>query len=156
MLKPEYKPPPLSGVQQSFNLFAGVIMPTISITLESTTHVCAETFFDPIPSVWHLLLVIFVPLAQLHVWFTINRGTPERLVFAGWLNALSLGVSIVYSLIYIPLLPLAALTIAFIVGLLPLAPLLSMAAAIVQRHQLKQIAARAPPNSPPVINSLHR
>ena len=144
MLKPEYKPPPLSGLQQSFTLFAGVIIPAISITVEASTHICAGAFFDPIPSVWYLMLVIFVPIAQLHVWFTVDRGTTERLVLAGWLNVLSLGVSIFYSVLNIPLLPFAVLTIAFIVGLLPLAPVLSLVAALVQRRHLKQIAARAP------------
>jgi len=144
MLKPEYKPPPLSGFQQSFTLFAGVIIPAISITVEASTHICAGAFFDPIPSVWYLMLVIFVPIAQLHVWFTVDRGSTERLVLAGWLNVLSLGVSIFYSFLNIPLLPFAVLTIAFVVGLLPLAPVLSLVAALVQRRHLKQIAARAP------------
>lgn len=34
-------------------------MPGISIAVEATTHICAAEFFDPIPTVWHLLLVIF-------------------------------------------------------------------------------------------------
>ena len=29
--------------QQKFLLFAGVIMPAISITVEATTHICAES-----------------------------------------------------------------------------------------------------------------
>ena len=134
---------PVTGVQQ-FLLFAGVIMPAISITVEATTHVCAETFFDPIPSTWHLMLVTFVPIAQLHTWFTIRRGTAQSLRLTGWLNALALGVSIFYSFVYLPLLPAAALTLLLIIGLLPLAPLLSMIAAIVMRHHLTQISAKAP------------
>ncbi|HET9713300.1 MAG TPA: VIT domain-containing protein [Pyrinomonadaceae bacterium] len=146
MLKPEYKPPPLNGAHQAFNLLAGVIMPAISITLEATTHFCARRYFDPIPSVWHLMLVIFVPVAQLHIWFTINRGNPQRLVLAGWLNALSLGVAIFYSFVFIPFLPLAMIPIVGLLSLPPLAPVFSLVAAIIQRHQLKQIAARAPQN----------
>ena len=144
MLKPEYKPPPPNGVLHGFNLFAGVILPAISITLEATTHICANSFLDPIPSVWYLMLAIFMPVSQLHVWFTVKRGTTERLVLAGWLNALCLGVSIFYSIVFIPFLPLAAVPFIGIFSLLPLAPVLSLAAAIIQRHQLKQIAARAP------------
>ena len=144
MLKPEYKPPPLNQALLSFNLLAGVIMPAISITLEAITHICDKRYFDPIPSVWHLMLVILVPVAQLHIWFIIKHGTPQRLVLAGWLNALSLGVSIFYSFVFIPFLPLAAIPIVGIVSLPALAPMLSLVTAIVQRHQLKQIAARAP------------
>ena len=137
----EYKPP-LTGTQQ-FLFFAGVIMPAISVSVETTTHICAETFFDPIPSLWYLLLVVFVPIAQFHVWFAIRRGNAERLRLAGWLNSFALGISIFYSFVYVPVLPLAALTLLFIVGLLPLAPLLSLIAAIVMRHHLKQLSRKS-------------
>jgi len=134
-----YKPP--NEGHQSLTLLAGVILPAIAITLEATAHICAQRLFEPIPSVWHLILVIFVPVAQLHIWFIINRGTTQRLVLASWLNVLSLGVSIFYSIVFIPLLPLAVLPIVGIFGLLPLAPVLSVVAGIVQRRQLKHIAA---------------
>ncbi len=59
---------------EPFTFFAGVIMPTISVTVEATTHICASDFFDPIPTVGHLMMVIFVPLAQFHVWIALRRG----------------------------------------------------------------------------------
>ena len=111
----EYQPKPQLTWSQIFSLFGGVIMPVISITLEATTHICAETFFDPIPTTWHLVLVIFVPLAQFHVWFVIRRGVTPRPVLAGLVNAIAIGVSLFYSIIYIPLLPLAAFTVVFII-----------------------------------------
>ena len=130
--------------QQKFLMFAGVIMPAISITVEATSHMCARSLFDPIPTTWHLLMVIFVPLAQLHVWFTIRRGATERLMLAGWANALTIGISLFYSFLYLPLLPAAALMLLFGIGLLPLAPLLSLVASIVMRHQLSQLGSKAP------------
>ncbi|HSE19801.1 MAG TPA: VIT domain-containing protein [Pyrinomonadaceae bacterium] len=130
-----------------FTFFAGVIMPTISITLEATTHFCAEIFFDPIPTIWHLLLVIFVPLAQLQVWFAIRRRNADRLALAGFLNALVIGISIFYSIVYIPLLPLSMLALLFGLGLLPLTPYLSLIAALIMRHQLKRVAATNPQRS---------
>ena len=130
--------------QQKFLLFAGVIVPVISITVEATTHICAESLFDPIPTTWHLLLVVFVPLAHFHVWSAIRRGTAERLTLAGWANALTIGISLFYSFLYLPLMPVAALTLLFGIGLLPLAPFLSLVASIVMRHQLSQLASSAP------------
>ena len=130
--------------QQKFLMFAGVIMPAISITVEATSHVCAQSLFDPIPTTGHLLMVIFVPLAQLHVWFTIRRGTTDRLTLAGWANALTIGISLFYSFLYVPLMPVAALLLLFGIGLLPLAPLLSLVASIVMRHQLSQLGSNAP------------
>jgi hypothetical protein len=125
----------------------GVIMPAISITVEASTHICAELFFDPIPTTWHLLLVIFVPLAQLQVWFTIRRGTPERLWLAGFVNAIAIGISIFYSIVYLPIVPLAFLTLIVGLGFLPLAAYFSLIAAMVMRHKLNQIAATSPPRA---------
>ena len=125
-----------------FNLVAGVIVPAIAITVEASTG--ASAFFDPIPTAWHLAMVILVPLAQLHVWFTIRRGTPDRLMVAGFVNAVVIGVSLFYSLCYLPFVPFAVLTLLIVVGALPLTPFLSLIVAITMRQQLRQIAARAP------------
>jgi hypothetical protein len=127
-----------------FVFFAGVIMPAISITLEATTHMCGEVFFDPIPTIWHLLLVIFVPLAQFQVWFAIRKGAANRLALAGFLNAVVIGISIFYSVVYAPLLPLSMLALLFGLGLLPLAPYLSLLASLIMRYQLKRVAASSP------------
>lgn len=126
-----------------FNLVAGVILPAIAITVEASTHLSASVFFDPIPTAWHLAMVILMPLAQLHVWFTIRRGTPNRLMLAGFINAAVIGISLFYALCYLPFAPVAVLTILIVVGLLPLAPFLSLIAAIMMRQQLRRIAATA-------------
>jgi hypothetical protein len=91
--------------------------------------------------------VIFVPLAQLQVWFAIRRRTPDRLALAGFLNAISIGISIYYSIVYLPLVPLALLALLFGLGLLPLAPFLSLIASLIMRRQLKRVAATAPQRS---------
>jgi Vault protein inter-alpha-trypsin domain len=139
---PHYDPGP-----NRFTFFAGVIMPAISITVEVTTHVCADVFFDPIPTIWHLLFVIFVPLAQLQVWFAIRRRNPDGLALAGFLNAVTIGISIFYSIVYLPLIPLALLALLFGLGLLPLTPFLSLLASLIMRHQLKRVAATVPRRS---------
>ena len=130
-----------------FTLFAGVILPAVSITVEATTHICADTFFDPIPTIWHLLLVIFVPLAQLQVWFAIRRVAADRLALAGFLNAVVIGISVFYSIVYLPLVPIGTLALLFGLGLLPLAPYLSLLGALIMRRQLKKIAATYPRRS---------
>ena len=127
-----------------FLFFAGVIMPAISITVEASSHICAEVFFDPLPSTWHLLIVIFVPLAQLQVWFAIRKATPDRLRLAGFLNSAVIAISFFYSIVYLPILPLGLLTVMIGLGFLPLAPYFSFIAAVIMRYRLKQIAATAP------------
>ena len=144
----QYNPgAPYNPGPNRFTFFAGVIMPAISITVEATTHICAGVFFDPIPTVWHLLLVIFVPLAQLQIWFAIRRRAADRLALAGFLNAVTIGISIFYTIVYLPLIPLALLALLFGLGLLPLTPFLSLLASFIMRHQLKRVAASAPRRS---------
>ena len=133
---------PTLTFKDKFNLVAGVIVPAIAITVEAATG--ASVFFDPFPSAWHLALVIFVPLAQLHVWYTIRRGTPDRLIAAGFVNAVVIGVSLFYSICYLPFVPFGILTLLLLVGALPLSPFLSLIVAITMRQQLRQIAATAP------------
>src|SRR5690349_2705505 len=130
-----------------FAFFAGVIMPAISITVEATSHICADVFFDPIPTKWHLLLVIFVPLAQLQVWFALRRRAADRLALAGFLNAVVIGISIFYTIVYLPLTPITLMALLFGLGLLPLAPFLSLVGALIMRHKLKRLAATAPQRS---------
>ena len=139
---------PASNRVQCFSLLAGVMLPAISITLEATTHITAQEFFDPLPSTWHLLLVVFVPLAQLHVWFIIRRGATRHPFLASLLNAVVIGISLFYTIVYLPLMPFGAMFLIIGIGVLPFTPLLSLVAAIVVCVQLKRIATiRSPQRS---------
>ena len=135
---------------QKFNLVAGVILPAIAITVEATTKLCAQMLVDPVPTSWHLLLVLLVPLAQLQVWFAIQRKDPTRLRLAGMANAAVIGISLFYSIVFLPLIPIAALTLLIVLGLLPLAPFFSLLTAIIMRIQLRRIAATAPQKPFPI------
>ena len=124
-----------------FTFLAGVVLPSISILVETTTHICADTFFDPIPTTWHVVMVIFVPLAHLQVWLAIRRGSTERGMLLGLANAAAIGISIFYTIIYLPLLPLAVAALLFFgLGVLPMAPLFSLIAGIMMRRQLRRAA----------------
>ena len=133
-----------------FNLVAGVILPAIAITVEATTNLCAELFLDPIPTGWHMLLVVLVPLAQLHVWFAIRRNDPNRLALAGVANVAAIGISIFYSFVYLPLVPIAALTLLIAIGVLALAPFFALITALIMRRQLRRLAATAKSKSFPL------
>jgi hypothetical protein len=125
-------------------LFAGVILPAVAISFEATMHICARIFFDPIPTSWHMLLVILVPLTQLQVWFAIRRADPNSLKLAGFANAAAIVITLFYSFIFLPLLPFAALTLLIALGLLPLSPFFALTTALIMRKQLRRVAATAP------------
>lgn len=124
-----------------WTLLLGIMMPSISIVVEATTHMCAENIFDPIPTLWHLLIVVFVPLAHLQVWLAVRKGSTQRGALLGLANAFAIGVSGFYTIVYIPILPVALVAIAMAgMGLLPMAPVFSLIAGIILRRQLKRIA----------------
>ena len=135
---------------EKFILVAGVILPAIAITVEVTTNLCAQMFMDPIPTSGHLLLVMLVPLVQLQVWFAIRRKDPTRLTLAGIANVFAIAVTLFYSFVYLPLVPVAALTLLIALGALPLAPFFALITALVMRKQLRQLAAHGPRRSFPL------
>src|SRR5262249_3867841 len=120
-----------------FIIPAGIILPAISIAVESITHVCAQHFFDPIPSVWHVLLVVFVPLGYFQVLRGIRAQQVDRAGLLAATDAIAVGISLFYTLVYLPLMPLAAIAlIMFGLGLLPLAPVFALIAGLVLRSEL--------------------
>ena len=141
LMVPENASPDSPQRWTAFTFLAGVLLPSVSIIVETTTQMCAETFFDPIPTLWHVLLVVFVPLANLQVWLAVRKGETERGTLLGAANALAVAVSLLYTVVYLPLLPLAVFALIFLgLGVLPMAPVLSLVAGLILRRQLRRMA----------------
>jgi cytochrome bd-type quinol oxidase subunit 2 len=88
-----------------------------------------------------LLLVVFVPLAHLQVWLAVRKGSTQRRRLLALANAVAIGVSIFYSIVYLPIMPVAVVAIAMAgMGLLPMAPIFALIAGIILRRQLNGIA----------------
>ncbi len=110
---------PYGGLALTF----GVIIPGITILIELVTQMCADAFFDPLPTWPMTLLVAAVPIANLHLWYASRSEanvSPWALRFYG----ATLLISLIYALIMLPLYPLAVIGIIYFgIGLLPMAPL---------------------------------
>ncbi|MGH9945257.1 MAG: VIT domain-containing protein, partial [Pyrinomonadaceae bacterium] len=141
MFEEQDQPPP-SERWRWLLLCGGVILPAVSLCIEATTHMCAETFFDPLPTLWHVLLVAFVPITNLQAWLALRRGRPvKRAAWLGLSNAAALGVGVFYSIVYLPLVPLALVALVFMgLGVLPLTPYFALIAGLVLRRRLKRLA----------------
>lgn len=106
----------------------GVLLPFLTVAVEVFTGLSAEGYADPIPNRGLLLLALSVPLANLALWlrFCTASAPPAWLVVrTRWLDGLSAVSSIVaaaYSLLYLPVTPVAIILALFGIGLLPLAP----------------------------------
>ena len=111
-----------------WSLTLGVIFPTFVVLLELATGLCAEAFFDPLPTAAHVVVVLAVPVINAFLWNAArlheaedSRGDPSPwLVVAG---GVGITVSSAYVLLFLPILPFAFLGIIVVgLGLLPFAP----------------------------------
>lgn len=109
------------------------IFPAAVIAIELTTGLCAGVFFDPMPTVWHLLLVAFVPVCNVLLWRAVRgasngtAGPPIWLVVAA---GAAVCVAASYTLLFLPMLPMALIAVPFGVGLLPFAPVAGLVFAL--------------------------
>ena len=67
-----------------WSLVFGVVLPVITLAFEYFTGMCAALLFDPLPSVWHVLLVATVPLANFLVWRAVRSEGIEQPARLGW------------------------------------------------------------------------
>jgi hypothetical protein len=111
-------------------LIFGVIYPAAVIAIEFASRLCADAFFDPLPTYGHVLAATFVPASNLLVW--IRLQDPEQPSNNWWLFTSGAGIAIAtcYALLFLPLLPMALVGIVFLIGLLPMAPLSSLICAL--------------------------
>jgi hypothetical protein len=126
-------------------LFFGVILSAGVLLLELFTGLCGGVFFDPIPTVWHVLLVAVVPISNLLLWKACRSGREEwygKLAFA---NGAAIGVSLFYAILFLPLTPFAAVALIFYgLGFVALSPLLSFIVSIAARIHLSRHTGRKP------------
>jgi hypothetical protein len=123
-----------------FVAFAALVMPSISILVEITTGICANAFFDPLPTVWHKVLVVAVPLANLLVIRALWRDDGAYHWRLGLANGLAVAVSTFYTIIYLPITPLAVVAILIYgMGLLALAPMLSLIGSALLLRKLRRL-----------------
>ena len=122
------------------SLLFGVILPAITIGYELATQACASTFFDPIPTPLHLLLVALVPICNFLLWSALTHDNPRRRLLA-FANGVAIAIAAVYSVFFLPVLPLATVGILFFgLGLLPWSPVLALIAALTLRNRLNKQA----------------
>lgn len=131
----------------------GIILPLAALLVETFSSLCAPMFFDPIPTLWHSLLILTVPIAN---WSALRKIRQEKQVNRPsiFFFGLAMGTSAVYSILFAPIMPFAAmytmlsftaLFIPAILTLLPLAPFFSFITSIrILRHWAKSSVSPLP------------
>lgn len=125
----------------------GIVLPLLTLLVEVFTGFCAQVFFNPIPSFWHIPIVAIVPLANL---LALRLGSleaplqPRQLRLLGLSNGAAIFISAVYTIIFVPLLPPGIVAMIVGIGFLPCTPLFSLIATLTVRARLKERFGAAP------------
>lgn len=113
-----------------FTLAVGIWFPAIVVIIELSTSLSGTSYFDPIPTFLHFVLVAGVPLTNFVIWQQLERKSGlSRPMLLSWLSGLSIAVALYYTIVYLPILPIAIIAIIFLLGLLVFAPLSSLVGA---------------------------
>jgi hypothetical protein len=114
----------------------GVVYPAMVIVVEALTHICAQNFFDPLPTDWHVAAAAFVPASNLVIWLALEHGRLRHIQWLVFANGAAIAIATVYAALFLPLLPLAIVGILIGIGVLPLAPLASFVCTLKLRSAL--------------------
>jgi hypothetical protein len=141
-----YQPLSERGGSITFFVFAGVILPIITLGVELYSGMCASVFFNPIPTLWHVLLVAAVPLINSYLIWALYKNNLERPTLLAWASLVSAGISLFYAIIFTPLFPISLMAILFAgAGLLPLSPIFALWVIwLIRRDVIRQLGKSFP------------
>jgi len=131
-----------STARSAVLLLFGVALPLAALIVEWRFGFNAEVFFDPIPTVGHIVLVAFVAMANGFGWYVCNYQRTTLLRWAALANGIAMGVATFYSILFLPLMPLGAVMILyFALGALTWAPICALIVALRLRVRLARSGA---------------
>jgi hypothetical protein len=125
-------------------VFFGILLPIAALGVELSSHICASAFFNPIPTIWHTLLIAYVILGNFMVMLSLASPHYEPRPRDAFIAGGVIAISLVYAARFLPVLPFSAFAIlGFGFGLLPFAPLSALMVAI--GHCLKLTGMKVDP-----------
>ncbi len=132
----------------------GVLSPLVVLAIELAERLCKGILFDPLPSRVHVFLVALVPLANAAALSWRAAGFPwvQRA-----LNGAALVVTLLYALIFLPLMPLSFIAVIFYgLGLLSLSPAFALAATVLATSLIgnRSLLDRRPRFAPRLVGAL--
>ena len=137
-------------------LLLGVFYPAGVIGFELVTRMCAKILFNPIPTIWHVLLVSLVPAANGFIWWRLSGALNQHTRLLAFLGTTAIGVAAFYTLLFLPIFPMAVFAVVFYgIGLLPLAPLVSLiTASLLYKRLRKRERTKMEPQKSPLWKGL--
>lgn len=102
--------PPNKWSDSFFLLIFGVMVPVLAIVIETTTHMCATSFFDPLPSPAHILLFALIPLCNLLTVIGLWKDISAFYAINSLMNGMAMGIAVLYAIMFLPILPWVAIS----------------------------------------------
>jgi len=116
-------PPQKTQKRHPWLIAFGVVLPACVSIFEMLSGFCGGVFFDPAPTFFHGVLILLVPI--LNYWL-LKYGHQAKAIQQGIAAGVSVMVSSIYALLFLPLLPASVFALIFFgLGLLSLMPLIS-------------------------------
>lgn len=123
---------------------AGILLPAVAATIELSMRICSSTFFDPFPTTWHFVLWGIIPVANALTIWAYLRNEPKWVTPITVLVGASLGIAIVYSLLFLPLLPFSLIGLLMLgIGACGFSPFLAVMASVSCSHRLRDMRANS-------------
>ncbi len=151
---PDYQRPFMSWFRRGITVLLwllGVALPIGTLGFEWLAGFCAEAFFDPLPTWLHIALIALVPVANAWTLLALAgrcRWRPATHI----LNGMAIGTAAFYALRFAVLTPFAIIAIVYFgIGLIPLAPLCALWAAIILRSRARRYAKEKRAAPPPPV-----
>jgi hypothetical protein len=127
-------------------LLFGVILPLVAVGVEVTTRICRETFFDPLPTWGHVVAYAWVGIGTLVGLCSLGIACDrvfttdvKSLKISSWCVGTACGIALVYTLIFLPIVPLSIIGIVvFGVGFCGLSPLIALLVTWNTHRKLKE------------------
>lgn len=111
--------PPYAGL-----VLFGMLLPLLAIVVELSSKICATSFFDPLPTIGHVFLFGSIIVGA----FALCAEQVRRPRLVGWLSGFAVGAAILYSLRFLPILPISLFAVVIGFGFLSLSPYIALAA----------------------------
>ena len=121
-------------------LLTAVIWPLVSVVIELMSRFCTGVLFDPMPSMWHVAMLMFVPIGNLLALVWLHQKEEAIPRWVPFVISFNLGVSFVYSMMFLPITPIGVVgIILYGLGLLALTPLAAWISGMILWKQCRMV-----------------
>ncbi len=134
-------PPPMSRFWRGYLIAFGVVLPVLTLAVELLLRLCTGAFFDPLPTPVHIALYAGIAVFCLLLLRAAGGGARPPLWVLGGLYGMALVTTVVYTVQFLPILPISLLAVLLLgIGFCGLSPLLALIGMVYARAYLTSMA----------------